>query len=121
MTLIKQELRRRISETLAITRFLPPVAARDEIRQQLAQIQRYCASVDKAFIFVEQRISCQQFDLGGQDDAAATLFRGPNEDASVAICITDQGSLLHRSDSPWRVYRDNGDIAPVTLVVSRAH
>ena len=109
---IKQELRRRLQEALHLAKHLPPTHCRNEIRERLTAIQIYCKAVEKTFIFVEQRITCNQYDLGGNHQARATLFRGPNEDASVAICITDQGSLLHRNGCPWEVYRDAGDINP---------
>ncbi|MDB9528047.1 hypothetical protein PN498_18780 [Oscillatoria sp. CS-180] len=121
MTHIKQELRRRISETLTIAQLLPPGEACDEIRDRLLRMQDYCSSNGKTFIFIEQRINCHQFELGGRNDATATLFRGPSEDASVAICVTDEGSLLYRNDSSWTLYRNEGDVvssAP-TLVQAR--
>lgn len=120
MTHIKQELRRRISETLAVAQFLSPSEGCDEIRHRLELMQTYCQSVDKTFIFVEQRICCHQFDLGGSSQAMATLFRGPSEDASVAICVTDAGSLLYRSDSTWILYRNEGDLVPPALALATA-
>ena len=113
MTPVKQELRRRISNMLTIAQVLPPAQARRHIREQLIMMRGYCNSVNKTFIFTEQLITCEQFDLGGSADMA-TLFRGPNEDASVAICITAKGSLLYRNNSPWQVYRNAGDVAPAT-------
>lgn len=83
------------------------------VRQRLNKIQDYCTSVGKKFIVCELQITCDQYDLGGNRQINATLFRGPNEDASVAICMTEQGSLLHRNDSPWKDYCDAGDINPV--------
>ena len=118
---IKQELRRRLNRALYSAKRLPPVQCRDEIRAQLTDIQRYCKANDKTFIFVEQRIDCTQFGLGGDRRERATLFRGPNEDASVAICVTDMGSLLHRNSCPWEIYKDAGDINPShSLIVELA-
>ena len=107
---IKQELRSRLQEALHAAKDLPPMQCRNEIRKRLTAIQRYCRANGKTFIFIEQRITCDEFDLMGDRKEKATLFRGPSEDASVAICITDKGSLLHRNDFPWRIYRDKGDI-----------
>ena len=117
MTSVKQELRRRISNMLTLAQVLPPAQARRHIREQLIMMRGYCNSVNKTFIFVEQLITCEQFDLGGGTEAA-TLFRGPNEDASVAVCITAKGSLLYRSDSPWQVYRNAGDVDPKNSEIS---
>jgi hypothetical protein len=64
------------------------------------------------FIVCELRIACDQYDLGGSKHHQATLFRGPSEDASVAICVTEQGSLLHRNDSDWKIYCNAGDVNP---------
>lgn len=108
--LIRQELRQRINDTLQSAQSLPPDHCRHEVRNQLRAMQEYCKTVEKTFIVVEQRITCDQYDLGGSHQDSATLFRGPNDDASVAICVTDKGSLLHRSSSPWRVFRNQGDI-----------
>ena len=107
---IKQELRHRLQEALHSAKYLPPVKSRNEIRKQLTAIQIYCKAHKKTFIFVEQRITCNQYGLRGDRQERATLFRGPNEDASVAICVTDKGSLLHRNSHPWKIYRDAGDI-----------
>ena len=114
---IKQELRRRLQEALNSAKYLPPTHCRSEIRKQLIAIQAYCKAVEKTFIFVEQRITCNQYGLGGHYQANATLFRGPNEDASVAICVTDKGSLLHRNSSPWEIYKDAGDINPAQRLI----
>lgn len=120
MTHIKQELRQRISETLAVAQFLSPTEACNEVRDRLQLMQAYCQSVGKTFIFVEQRIYCHQFDLGGSSKVMATLFRGPSEDASVAICITDAGSLLYRSSSAWVLYRNEGDLVPPAPALAAA-
>ncbi|MCG8363733.1 MAG: hypothetical protein MJA27_10440 [Pseudanabaenales cyanobacterium] len=114
---IKQELRRRLQKALNSAKQLPPTHCRNEIREQLTAIQVYCHAIEKTFIFVEQRITCNQYGLGGNPQERATLFRGPNEDASVAICVTDKGSLLHRNDCPWEIYRDAGDINPKQCLI----
>lgn len=113
MVSVKQELRQKIWQTLEVVKNLPPEAGQCAIRERLLAIQRDCQSVQKTFIFVEERILCNQYDLGGYAGDTATLFRGPNEDASVAICLTDRGSLLHRNGCPWQVYRNAGDINPI--------
>ncbi|MEM8805978.1 MAG: hypothetical protein AAGF01_08120 [Cyanobacteria bacterium P01_G01_bin.38] len=110
---VKQKLRRLLQEMLITVTQLPAVKRREKIRERLEAIQDYCASVEKTFIVFELRITCDQYDLGGSKQHTATLFRGPNEDASVAICITDRGSLLHRNDSAWQIYCDAGDVNPV--------
>ena len=114
---IKQELRRRLQEALYSAKYLPPIKCRNEIRKQLTAIQMYCKVHEKTFIFVEQRITCNQYELGGDCQEEATLFRGPNEDASVAICVTDKGSLLHRNSCPWEIYRDAGDTNPERCLI----
>lgn len=110
---IKQEIRRRIHEALQVVKDLRPNDCLSEMRNRLWAIQRYCQSVDKSFVFVEEAITCDRYELGGCHEDNALLFRGPNEDASVAICVTDKGSLLHRNSSRWRIYRNAGDISPV--------
>jgi hypothetical protein len=107
---VKQELRQRIFATLQCAKDLPVQECLQEVKTRLLAIQAYCETIDKTFIVVEERITCDQYDLGGYKRSAATLFRGPSEDASVAICVTDQGSLLHRTSPQWQVYRDAGDI-----------
>lgn len=107
---IKQEMRRRIQQALEFAKDLSTDDCQDEIRSRLFTIQKYCKSVGKTFIVFEERITCEQFGLGGSREESATLFRGPNENASVAICVTDRGSLLYRNDSPWRIYRNFGDV-----------
>ena len=114
---IKQELRRQLNEALHSAKYLPSVQCRHEIRRQLNNIQNYCKANEKTFIFVEQRITCNEYGLGGDRQERATLFRGPNEDASVAICVTDRGSLLHRNSCPWKIYRDAGDINPALCLM----
>ncbi|MEB3292972.1 MAG: hypothetical protein VKJ24_07415 [Synechococcales bacterium] len=108
--LIKHTLRQRIQDALQCAQELPPDRILPAIRQRLQAIQAYCQSVGKTFVVVEETITCGHHDLGGDPADAATLFRGPDERASVAICVTYKGSVLHRNDSPWRVYRDAGDI-----------
>jgi hypothetical protein len=110
---IKQVLREQIREALDAAQRLPPAACRQEIKTRLLAIQAYCKTVGKTFIMVEESITCAQYSLGGGDREGATLFRGPSQDASVAICVTDKGSLLHRNDHAWKIYRDAGDIAPI--------
>ncbi|MEC4817473.1 MAG: hypothetical protein SAK29_30015 [Scytonema sp. PMC 1069.18] len=107
---IKQELRQRIQETLECVKDLSAEDGRNEIRNRLFAIQEYCKTVGKTFLFFEQRINCEQFGLEGSQEDFAILFRGPSEDASVAICITDKGSLLYRNDSPWRIYKNFRDV-----------
>ncbi|MUG93134.1 PAS domain-containing protein [Scytonema sp. UIC 10036] len=102
---IKQEMRRRIQQALEFAKDLSAEDCRNEIRSRLFAIQKYCKSVGKTFIVLEERITCDQFELGGSREEPATLFRGPNENASVAICVTDRGSLLYRNDSPWQIYK----------------
>ncbi|WP_416673292.1 hypothetical protein [Egbenema bharatensis] len=107
---IRKEIGRRIYELLKTARDLPPQDCLNEVRNTLSEIQKTCLSIDKSFIFVEKRITCANYQLGGSSEDPAILFRGPREDASVAICVTDKGSLLHRNGSPWIVYRDAGDV-----------
>lgn len=113
---IKQELRRRIVEALQTAKELPPDECLNQIKISLAAIQRYCKTVGKFFVVVEERITCGQHDLGGCHEHSATLFRGPDANASVAICVTDQGSLAYRNSSPWIIYRNQGDINLVSLL-----
>lgn len=115
---IKQELRRRIYETLEVASDLAAGDRLDEIKFRLFAIQTYCKTVEKTFIVVERTITCDQFELGGSSHETATLFRGPNEDASVAICVTHKGSILHRNDCSWIVYKNEGDINPAATLNS---
>lgn len=108
--LTKTEIRQQIDEALRFAQTLPPADRVNEIRRRLSALQNYCATVNKKFIFVEQIITCDRFCLAGSASETATLFRGPKEDASVAICVTQKGSLLYRNSSPWCVYRNEGDI-----------
>lgn len=110
---IKQELRRLLTETMIIAQGQSVVDRQQFVRRRLRDIQGYCKIFNKAFIVHELEITCDQFDLGGSNRHRATLFRGPNEDASVAICVTDEGSLLHRNGSPWKVFCNAGDISPI--------
>jgi hypothetical protein len=107
---VKQDLRQKIQLALQSAKDLPPQQCLREIRNRLLAIQAYCRTINKTFIVVEERITCNQYGLGGQQYNGAILFRGPSEDASVAICVTDNGSLLHRNSSPWKIYRNTGDI-----------
>jgi hypothetical protein len=111
---IKQVLRQSIHEALRTAKELNSAACLTEIRDQLDAIQAYCKMVNKAFIVVEELITCDRYGLGGRGEDTATLFRGPSENASVAICVTHKGSLLYRNGSAWRVYKDVGDIDPAT-------
>ncbi|MEM9483254.1 MAG: hypothetical protein AAGA83_06130 [Cyanobacteria bacterium P01_F01_bin.116] len=113
---VKQTIRRLLQETLTIAQKLPVARRQTYIRQSLENIQDYCATFEKTFIVREITISCDQYEIGGSQHHFATLFRGPSKDASVAICITEQGSLLHRNDSPWKVYCNAGDVHPVEVL-----
>lgn len=110
---VKAAVRQKIEVMLHAAKDLPPDECLREVRKRLLEAQKYCQSVKKNFIFVEKSVTCDQYGLGGNGADYAILFRGPSEDASVAICLTDKGSLLHRNDSPWRVYRHMDDIDPV--------
>jgi hypothetical protein len=114
MEQVKQELRRLLQETLAIVQQQPVAERRQFLSKSLCDIQAYCENANKTFIVCELKIACDQYGLGGSKHHHATLFRGPNEDASVAICVTEQGSLLHRNDSPWTIYCNAGDVNPTT-------
>lgn len=109
---IKHEIQQRIHETLQSARDLPSNDCLSDVRNKLLAVQQYCQSVGKTFIFVEECITCDQYNLGGHQDDQATLFRGPSETASVAICVTQAGSLLHRNDCPWKIYRHMRDVNP---------
>lgn len=110
---IKQELRQKIHETLQAAKNALPGESVNQVRTHLNAIQTYCQLVSKGFVVVEEEITCNQHDLGGSTEDTATLFRGPNEDASVAICVTRKGSLLYRNSCPWTIYRNAGDIKPL--------
>ncbi len=121
MDSIKQELRRLLKETLTIAQ-TKSVAEREQfIRIRLSQIQTYCKSMNKTFITHELKVTCNEYELGGSYHQTATLFRGPSEDASVAICVTDQGSLLHRNGSLWRAYCNAGDINLTAAKATEQH
>jgi hypothetical protein len=107
---IRKEIGKQIYELLQSAKQLPTQECLNEVRNKLLEIQKDCQKVEKSFIFVEKRITCANYQLDGYSEDQATLFRGPREDASVAICITDKGSVLHRNGSPWTVYRDAGDV-----------
>lgn len=109
---VKQIIRERISDTLHTAKDLAAEACLCTIKTGLLDTQKFCQSVGKTFILVEEHITCDQHGLGGLTQDTAVLFRGPSEDASVAICVTARGSLLHRNDSPWRVYKNVGDVRP---------
>ncbi len=112
---IKQTLRRLLQETLNAAPKQPIAERQQFVRDRLRYIQTFCNDIDKTFIVCELRVTCDQYDLGGNSQHRATLFRGPSETASVAICITEQGSVLHRNDSLWQVYDDAGDVSPLKL------
>jgi len=112
-TQTKQALRQQIQEALQTAQNLPADACLCKIKDRLLAIQKYCETVHKTFIVVEETITCDQYDLGGDHGDAATLFRGPSEDASVAICVTQRGSLLYRNGCSWQIYKNVGDIHPV--------
>ncbi len=107
---IKRELRQRIDETLQNAKNLPPDQCLYEIRSKLFAIQQYCKVHGKTFIAIQETITCDQYGLGGSSADAAMLFRGPSEDASVAICVTKKGSLLHRDGSCWKIYKNADDV-----------
>jgi hypothetical protein len=110
-----QRLQQKIQTTLQMAQGLPPEACLRTIKTRLLAIQADCRAIAKTFIFVEASITCDQYNLGGCAHDQATLFRGPNEDASVAICVTAQGSLLHRDGGAWQVYYNAGDVHPEGL------
>lgn len=108
----KHELRQKIQTALQSAKELAPDACLNEIKNRLLAIQMDCGAIGKPFIVVEEMITCDQYELGGRTQDTATLFRGPHESASVAICVTLKGSLLHRNSNPWQVYRNAGDVNP---------
>ena len=107
-----QRLQQKIQTTLQMAQGLPAEACLHIVKVRLLAIQADCRAIAKTFIFVEENITCDQYNLGGCAQHQATLFRGPSEDASVAICITARGSLLHRDGKAWQVYHNAGDIHP---------
>jgi hypothetical protein len=111
---IKQTLRQQIGATLHSAQNLPPTERLPAIKTRLAAIQADCQAIAHTFIVVEVHITCDQYGLNGRMQDTATLFRGPSEDASVAICVTAQGSLLHRNGGAWVVYRNTGDVYPMS-------
>lgn len=100
---IKQEIRKRLQKTLLSAQLRKRSHRQQFIRESLNDIQLYCQRLEKVFIVCEQSITCDQFDLGGGSHDRAMLFRGPSDAASVAICLTEKGSLLHRNDSDWQI------------------
>jgi hypothetical protein len=113
---VKQELRQRIAATLQTAKELSPEACFNQVKHDLLALQKYCQMVGKVFIVVEEKITCDCYELGGHHEHAATLFRGPDENASVAICVTERGSLVYRNSTPWIIYRNQGDINPTYLM-----
>ena len=109
---IKQELGQKIYAALQSASNLPSEDCLNEIKTRLSAIQIECKTIGKSFIFIEERVTCNQYGLKGRNQDRATLFRGPSEDASVAICVTDKGSLLHRNGDRWLIYKDVGDVNP---------
>ena len=112
---VKQELGQKIYAALQAAKNLSPEESLKEIKTRLSDIQTECRAIGKPFVFVEERVTCNQHGLKGRSQDSATLFRGPNENASVAICVTDQGSLLHRNGDRWRIYRNVGDVNPTII------
>jgi hypothetical protein len=112
---IRQELQQRIQTALQAAKDSPPDDCLKKIESSLLAIQTYCKTVQKTFIVIEEKITCDQYELGGRRQDSAVLFRGPNQEATVAICVTAKGSLLHRNDCPWVIYRNAGDIDPLQL------
>ena len=112
---IREALQQKIHLALQAAKDSPPGDCLKKIETNLLAIQTYCKTVQKTFIVIEERITCDQYELGGRRQDSAVLFRGPNTEATVAICVTAKGSLLHRNDCPWIVYRNAGDIDPLQL------
>lgn len=98
---IKQRIREQIQTLLNAAKALEIEPCVSTIRAGLTQIQLYCTSVGKTFIFVEEVVPCDRHELGGLPTETATLFRGPSTDASVAICIM-RGALLYRNGGAWQ-------------------
>lgn len=109
---VRWEVGQKIQAALQSAQELSPNECLQEIRDCLSAIELDCRAIEKSFIVVEESITCAQYELGGHSHDTAILFRGPREDASVAICVTSKGSLLHRNSSPWRIYRNAGDVNP---------
>ncbi|KAM3097579.1 hypothetical protein ACKFKG_07900 [Phormidesmis sp. 146-35] len=107
---VKRIVGQKINAALLSAQTLSPDDCLGEIKTRLLSIQIECQAIGKSFIVVEERVTCSQHQLKGYDRDKATLFRGPSENASVAICVTDKGSLLHRNGDCWRVYKDAGDV-----------
>lgn len=109
---IGQDVKQKIQTALQSAQALPPNACLKEIKKRLLAIQSYCKLINKKFTVVEEKITCDQYDLGGNDRDTAILFHSPNEYISIAICLTTKGSLLQRSGYLWKVYRNAGDVEP---------
>ena len=109
---IRQELQQKIQTALQAAKDLPPDDCLKKIETSLLAIQTHCKTVQKTFIVIEEKITCDQYELGGCQQDSAVLFRGPNKEATVAICVTAKGSLLHRNDYPWVIYHNAGDVDP---------
>lgn len=112
-SLTRQELQQKIQAALQVAKNLPPDACLKEIENRLLAIQAYCKTVKKTFIVVEEKITCDQYELGVCKQDTAILFREPIQESIVAICVTAKGSLLHCHDYPWMVYRNVGDVDPI--------
>ena len=112
MDRIKQELRLLLRETLTMVQKEPVANRQQFVRKKLEYIQGHCQRANKKFIVCELGITCDQYGLGGSEHHCAVLFRGPSEDASVAICVTDRGSVLYRSGSPWQLIYSARDVRP---------
>ena len=107
---IRRTLSNGIQNILEMAKTLPPDCRVAMVREKLVDIQQYCSTVGKTFIVVEENIGCHQYDLNGSNQDQATLFRGPDERATVAICVTQKGSLMLRNGPDWVVYRNGGDV-----------
>jgi len=111
-SLIGQELQQNIQAALQVAKALPIDECLMEIEKRLLAIQAYCKTIKKTFIVVEEKITCEQYELGGSSQESAVLFRGLSQEMTVAICITAQGSLLHYNGYDWIGYRNVGDVYP---------
>ncbi len=112
---VRQELGQKIHAALQAAKNLSREEALTAIKTSLLAIQIECRTIGKSFIFIEERVTCSQYGLKGRIQDSATVFRGPSENASVAICVTDRGSLLHRNGDRWQIYKDVGDVNPVII------
>lgn len=109
----RKQLGQQIYAALQDAKDLSPEKCLSTIKDRLIAIQISCKAIHKTFIVVEEQITCADYDLRGSQQDTATLFRGPSEDASVAICVTQKGSLLHRNGYIWNIYKNVGDVNPI--------